>query len=249
MLIQIGWKTTHFWGPVANWTIALAGITDLTTKGPEYISLQMTGTLCVYSAMFMRFAWMIRPRNYILFSCHIFNEGVQLTQLYRRLKYDREQKQQELQETTTSHDDKSSTNKNVMMCAATAAGFGIVPRLQRRITALPMPLKCRAFLQHPAGPFTIFFWAPTCKWGLSAANLLDYKRPVESVSVPQQLSLLATGAIWCRWSFVISPVNINLALVNMALASSALYMLARKYVYDPFPTTREHQQHQQQRDD
>lgn len=76
MFYQIGWKTTHFWGPVANWSIALAGITDLTTKGPEYISLPMTATLCVYSAMFMRFAWMIRPRNYLLFSCHVFNEVI-----------------------------------------------------------------------------------------------------------------------------------------------------------------------------
>lgn len=79
------------------------------------------------------------------------------------------------------------------MMVTVLGGIGIVPRLQARITALPMPLKCRAFLKHPAGPFTIFFWAPTCKWGLSAANLLDYKRPVHSVSIPQQLSLLATG--------------------------------------------------------
>jgi hypothetical protein len=30
-----GWKTTHFWGPVANWGLVIAGVYDLTQKGPE----------------------------------------------------------------------------------------------------------------------------------------------------------------------------------------------------------------------
>ena len=29
---------------------------------------------CVYSALFMRFAWAIQPRNYLLFACHFSNE-------------------------------------------------------------------------------------------------------------------------------------------------------------------------------
>ncbi|KAF4665602.1 Mitochondrial pyruvate carrier 2 [Perkinsus chesapeaki] len=165
------------------------------------------------------------------------------------MKYDRQLQQQQQQEEQgrlkdnmglTVNDDGAllqTSAKRAMMCAAVATGFGIVPRLQKKVCALPMPSKVRLFLQHPAGPFTIFFWAPTCKWGLSAANLMDYKRPVHAVSVPQQLALFATGAIWARWSFVITPVNINLALVNIALASSALYMLVRKYIHDPFPST------------
>ncbi len=39
--------------------------------------------MCVYSALFMRFAWMIQPRNYILLACHASNEVVQLNQLRR----------------------------------------------------------------------------------------------------------------------------------------------------------------------
>lgn len=35
----------------------------------------------------MRFAWMVRPRNLLLFACHATNEGAQLTQLGRYTKY------------------------------------------------------------------------------------------------------------------------------------------------------------------
>jgi len=34
--------------------------------------------MCVYSALFMRFAWMVQPRNYLVFACHALNETVQL---------------------------------------------------------------------------------------------------------------------------------------------------------------------------
>ena len=43
----------------------------------------MTSVLCVYSVLFMRFAWVIQPRNQILFACHFCNECVQLNQLRR----------------------------------------------------------------------------------------------------------------------------------------------------------------------
>ena len=39
--------------------------------------------MCIYSLLFMRFAWEIRPRNYILLACHASNEAVQLNQLRR----------------------------------------------------------------------------------------------------------------------------------------------------------------------
>merc|ERR1719183_264251 len=37
----------------------------------------MQSALCVYSLLFMRFAWKVQPRNYILLSCHAANETVQ----------------------------------------------------------------------------------------------------------------------------------------------------------------------------
>lgn len=53
------------------------------------ISPNMTAAMCVYSLLFMRFAWMIQPRNYILFACHASNEAVQMNQMRRYLELQR----------------------------------------------------------------------------------------------------------------------------------------------------------------
>ncbi|XP_018579513.1 mitochondrial pyruvate carrier 1 [Anoplophora glabripennis] len=88
--------STHFWGPVANWGIPIAALADI-NKDPKYISGKMTFALCLYSAMFMRFAWKVQPQNMLLFACHFTNEGAQLVQLTRCIKYnylDKEKKQE-----------------------------------------------------------------------------------------------------------------------------------------------------------
>jgi hypothetical protein len=82
---------------------------------------------------------------------------------------------------------------------------------------------------HPAGPKTIFFWAPAMKWALVAAAVGDMKKPVEVVSTNQNLALAATGLIWSRYATQITPVNYSLLLVNMFVAATALYQLSRKY--------------------
>ncbi|XP_057767498.1 mitochondrial pyruvate carrier 1-like isoform X1 [Salvia miltiorrhiza] len=81
----VGPKTTHFWGPIANWGFVVAGLVDM-KKPPEMISGNMTAAMCVYSGLFMRFAWMVQPRNYLLLACHASNETVQLYQLSRWAK-------------------------------------------------------------------------------------------------------------------------------------------------------------------
>ena len=78
--------STHFWGPVANWGIPIAAIADI-QRDPKYISGKMTLALCLYSAMFMRFAFKVQPRNMLLFACHFVNEGAQITQGFRFIKY------------------------------------------------------------------------------------------------------------------------------------------------------------------
>ncbi|XP_066597996.1 mitochondrial pyruvate carrier 1 [Prorops nasuta] len=78
--------STHFWGPVANWGIPIAALYDI-QRDPKYISGKMTLALCIYSAMFMRFAIKVQPRNLLLFGCHFVNEGAQLTQGYRFINY------------------------------------------------------------------------------------------------------------------------------------------------------------------
>ncbi len=45
--------------------------------------IALCAAMCVYSALFMRFALAIQPRNLLLFACHVCNEGVQLNQLRR----------------------------------------------------------------------------------------------------------------------------------------------------------------------
>ncbi len=54
-------------------------------KPAETISVQMTTVLCGYSLLFMRFAWMVTPRNYFLLVTHMCNEAVQSYQLSRAL--------------------------------------------------------------------------------------------------------------------------------------------------------------------
>jgi hypothetical protein len=48
------------------------------TKPEHMISGPMTGALTVYSGLFMRFAWRVQPRNYILLACHTANGTVQV---------------------------------------------------------------------------------------------------------------------------------------------------------------------------
>lgn len=51
--------------------------------------------MCVYSLLFMRFAWEINPRNYLLLACHAANEGVQLNQLRRWYEWSSKQPKDE----------------------------------------------------------------------------------------------------------------------------------------------------------
>lgn len=79
-------RSTHFWGPVANWGIPLAAIADI-KKDPSIISGKMTLALLLYSALFMRFALKVQPRNLLLFACHVTNESAQIVQMSRFVKY------------------------------------------------------------------------------------------------------------------------------------------------------------------
>lgn len=85
--------------------------------------------------------------------------------------------------------------------------------------------KARQFWQHPAGPKTIHFWAPTFKWGISIANVADFKRPVEQVSYPQQIAVTATGLIWSRFATQITPVSVNIVPVLFLLNGRAAMFL------------------------
>uniref|UniRef100_A0A2A4K0L1 Mitochondrial pyruvate carrier n=1 Tax=Heliothis virescens TaxID=7102 RepID=A0A2A4K0L1_HELVI len=95
-----------------------------------------------------------------------------------------------------------------------------------------VPGSMRPMWEHPAGPKTIFFWAPAFKWGLVIAGLGDLNRPVETLSIRQSASLAATGIIWSRYSLVIIPKNYSLFAVNVFVACTSVYQLSRAYMYN-----------------
>ncbi|KAL5719014.1 Mitochondrial pyruvate carrier 4 [Ranunculus cassubicifolius] len=92
--------------------------------------------------------------------------------------------------------------------------------------------KIQAIWNHPAGPKTIHFWAPTFKWGISIANIADFAKPPENLSYPQQIVITATGVIWSRYSTVIKPKNWNLLSVSIAMAGTGIYQVSRKIRHD-----------------
>ncbi|XP_022229142.2 mitochondrial pyruvate carrier 2-like [Drosophila obscura] len=81
-----------------------------------------------------------------------------------------------------------------------------------------VPKGAQPFWQSPAGPRTVFFWAPLFKWGLVAAGLGDtLNRPAQNISLNQSGSLAVTGLLWSRYSVVIIPKNYSLLAVNVAV--------------------------------
>lgn len=102
--------STHFWGPVANWGLPLAAIADAQDT-PEKISGKMTTALCIYSGLFMRFAWKVQPRNMLLFACHFSNESAQLFQLLRFYDYHYRQSPERQEETRQYFREKNEKKK------------------------------------------------------------------------------------------------------------------------------------------
>ncbi|KAG7467052.1 hypothetical protein MATL_G00149310 [Megalops atlanticus] len=97
---------------------------------------------------------------------------------------------------------------------------------------LLLPAKLRPFYNHPAGPKTVFFWAPMFKWGLVLAGLADMTRPAEKLSTSQSAVLTATGLIWSRYSLVIIPKNWNLFAVNFFVGAAGSSQLFRIWRYN-----------------
>merc|ERR1719476_804190 len=61
---------------------------------------------------------------------------------------------------------------------------------------------------HPAGPKTVFFWAPAWKWSLVIAGISDLARPAHQLSRNNSVSLVANGAVYTRWYYwAIQPRN------------------------------------------
>ncbi|KAI0120671.1 hypothetical protein BJ170DRAFT_159678 [Xylariales sp. AK1849] len=83
----------------------------------------------------------------------------------------------------------------------------------------------------PIGFKTVHFWAPVMKWALVLAGVSDFARPAEKLSATQNGALTATGLIWTRWCFVITPKNYLLAAVNFFLGIVGVVQLSRIAMY------------------
>ena len=63
------------------------------------------------------------------------------------------------------------------------------------------------------------------------ATVGEYFRPADKLSFRQSASLTATGIIWSRFSFVITPVNYTLFSVNAALGTTGAMQMGRIMSY------------------
>lgn len=113
------------------------------------------------------------------------------------------------------------------MAALRASYHRILDRIEHIL-----PAKLRPLYNHPAGPKTVFFWAPMFKWGLVFAGLADMTRPADKLSLSQSGVLTATGLIWSRYSLVIIPKNWNLFAVNFFVGSAGASQLYRIWRYE-----------------
>ncbi|URD84340.1 Brain protein, partial [Musa troglodytarum] len=114
---------------------------------------------------------------------------------------------------------------------------GPAPNHRVAIRKPSLVLSASSELGHPRRQ--VHFWAPTFKWGISIANVADFSKPPEKISYPQQVAVACTGLIWSRYSTVITPKNWNLFSVNVTMAGTGLYQLARKTRHDYFSEVQE----------
>uniref|UniRef100_A0A8D0Z006 Mitochondrial pyruvate carrier n=1 Tax=Sus scrofa TaxID=9823 RepID=A0A8D0Z006_PIG len=114
------------------------------------------------------------------------------------------------------------------MSAAGARGLRATYHRVLDKVELLLPEKLRPLYNHPAGPRTVFFWAPIMKWGLVCAGLADMARPAEKLSTAQSAVLMATGFIWSRYSLVIIPKNWSLFAVNFFVGTAGASQCKKK---------------------
>jgi Mitochondrial pyruvate carriers len=68
----------------ADMMLVGAALWDLKSKNIEDVNTRMTMVLFGYSGLFMRFAYMVKPRNWFLFSVHGTNVAAQGVVLFKK---------------------------------------------------------------------------------------------------------------------------------------------------------------------
>lgn len=220
------WTSAKWWGAmgaIAGWGMSLAAIYDATLQGPEVISPTMTGVLIVYSSLFARWAFIVKPQNLLLAGCHIANVCAQSNQMRRALE----------------HKMASGQEKEVTELLQKAAVVGAVaggsiltgPMIQKTLVGANLGV-LSSIAAADAGPFTVHFWAPMSKWLISGASFFELDRPTEKISLPQYSALTLTGFFFTRYALLVIPINYTLCSVNIALFLSSGWHLGRKLKAD-----------------
>jgi predicted butyrate kinase (DUF1464 family) len=145
------WHSAEFWGgagAIAGWGMSGAAIYDAAQQGPEVISLTMTPVLIVYSTLFARWAWVVKPQNLLLCGCHVTNVIAQSNQLRRALEH----KMANGQEDEVYDMGKQAAVGGVAIGASVLAG----PTLRSMITNMKLGI-ISDIAAADAGPFTVHF--------------------------------------------------------------------------------------------
>mmetsp|Transcript_27185 Transcript_27185/g.38501 ORF Transcript_27185/g.38501 Transcript_27185/m.38501 type:complete len:282 (+) Transcript_27185:106-951(+) len=220
------WSSPQFWGgagAMAGWGMSGAAIYDSMEQGPEIISLNMTCVLIVYSTLFARWAFVVKPQNLLLAGCHIANVLSQGNQLRRAVEHKMATGQEE--------QIKDMAQKAAMAGAGVGVAIAGGPSMRKALSAANLGV-VSTIAAADAGPFTVHFWAPMSKWFISGASFMDLERPTDKISLPQYTALTLTGLFFTRYSLLVTPVNYTLCSVNIALFMSSAWHLGRKLKAD-----------------
>lgn len=216
------WNSAEFWGgmgAIAGWGMSISAIYDAFVQGPEVISLTMTPVLITYSSLFARWAYVVKPQNLLLCSCHVANVMAQGNQLRRVLEHKMNNGEQE---------QVNDFMKKTAMGGAALTGAVIAgPTVRAALTNAELGVVSKVAAAD-AGPFTVHFWGPMSKWLISGASFFELDRPTEKISLAQYSALTLTGFFFSRYSMLVKPVNYVLCSVNIALFGSSAWHLGRK---------------------
>lgn len=207
-----------FAGACCNWFLGASALIDSKSKSPAQISVTMTIILIIYSLLFARWAgWAVGPRNYVLTGSHIFNLITQSFQLRRAIRY-------------KMANDPEAKGFFIKVGKSFALVFALVTIvvLSRDAILSMLGPSAPSFLNGKGGLLTIHPWPPLTKLAISVNALLQFNRPIDSISLPLYFTLTLTGAIFTLYGLFTNPINYVLSGVNVLLFLSSAYQLVRK---------------------
>ena len=220
------WNSPEWWGAagaIAGWGMSGSAIYDAMLQGPEVISLTMTPVLIVYSTLFARWAWVVKPQNLLLCSCHVANVIAQVNQLRRALQFKIDNGEQE--------EVNDMIKKVGVAGAVTGVAVASGPKIRSVLSGANLGV-ISTVAAADAGPFTVHFWAPMSKWFISGASFMELDRPTDKISLPQYSALTMTGFFFSRYALLVTPINYTLCSVNIALFLSSAWHFGRKIKAD-----------------